>query len=77
MIQAPFEIFPVIWASHHSDDTSITDHGRLPLFPSLPGSLTPIDRDLEGSLMADNLAHPYNRRKFLAVHWHHCLMAAG
>src|ERR1700679_1105354 len=34
------------------------------------GPLIPIDRDFEGSLMADNLAHPHNRRKSLVVHWH-------
>jgi hypothetical protein len=43
-------------------------HGR-PSFPSLSGSLTSIDRDFEGSLMADNLALPYNRRKSLVVHY--------
>ena len=36
-----------------------------PSLPSLPGSSIPIDLDFEGSLMADNLVSPYNRRKFL------------
>jgi hypothetical protein len=34
--------------------------------------------DLESSLMADNLAHPYkSRRKSLVVHWHHLPTTAG
>ena len=35
----------------------------VPSFPSLPGSLIPVDLDFQGSLMTDNLAHLYNRRK--------------
>jgi hypothetical protein len=44
--------------------------GRLLMssFPRLPDSLTLIDRDFEGLLMEDNLAHPYNRRKSFVVH---------
>ena len=41
------------------------------------GSLIPIYRDFEGSLMAHNLAHPYNRREFLLAHWRHLLTTAG
>src|SRR6267154_2277883 len=38
-------------------------HHQVSLISSLPGSLTPTDRNFEGSLMADDLAHPYGRRK--------------
>jgi hypothetical protein len=58
MTQTPLESVPVIESPFRSVLAS-------PPFPSLPGSLISIDRDFEGSLMADNLAHPYNRRKSL------------
>jgi hypothetical protein len=41
---------------------------RISLISQLPGLSIPIDLYLEGSLMADNLALPNNRRKSFVVH---------
>ena len=47
----------------------------MPPFLASLARFFPMDRDFEESLMVDNLAHPYNQRKSLVVHWHHLLTA--
>jgi hypothetical protein len=62
MIQVPLESFPVLSrSSHHSSDHTTAASPRF--LASL--ARWQVDRDIEGSPMADNLAHPYNRRKSL------------
>jgi hypothetical protein len=70
MTQTPLESAPVIKSPFCTVLAS-------PSFSGLSGSLIPIDRDFEGSLIADNLAHPYNPRKSFFVHWHHLPTTAG